>query len=175
MRNLIVLAVLVAACSKGKVDQAISDLSELRDQMCKCTDKACADKIQTEFREIGKKYKDSEEDFKNASKDKQDEFDKIESAYRDCRKKARSSGKGGGTQAMAMTTEFRDRMCACADRACADSVDTNYQKWVKEHLTATVEGPEAEPPSAEDTKKMTEATTAYFDCMTKASKPKSPE
>ncbi len=47
---------LVGAChSNDKFDDALAQFTTFRDRMCACTDAACADKVQTEWRS----YRDS--------------------------------------------------------------------------------------------------------------------
>jgi hypothetical protein len=36
--------------------------------------------------------------------------------------------KGGGAEAVARMTEFKDRMCACKDKACVDKVNDDMTK-----------------------------------------------
>jgi hypothetical protein len=171
MRNLIVIVALVAGgCGKGgKIDQAISEASSFKDQMCKCADKECAEKVNAEYEKAGEKYKDSftEEDVKNIPKDKMEAMEKVEKEYRDCRRKAKKGGKGGGDMAgaMAKMSEMKDKMCACADKACADKVNEDYMKWGQE-MAKNVDT--SEKPGEDDAKKMADVMKSYGDCMAKA-------
>jgi len=74
--------------------------------------------------------------------------------------------KGGAGDAMAKMGEFKDQMCACKDKACADKVQESMNKWSAEN--AKNAGDKPEKPSDEDMKKMTEVGTKYGECMTKA-------
>lgn len=82
-----------------------------------------------------------------------------------CKKKA-----GGDIgEAAAKVTEFKDNMCKCKDKACADKVQEDYNKWGQE-MAKKMEGKKAEDVKVDEatTKKMTDAMTAYAECMTKA-------
>jgi len=161
MRNLIVASIVAAACSKGGVDDAITDLTALKDRMCKCTNSACADEVHADFKATGKKYKHSRDDFKKAPKEKQEQYEKLDTEYRDCRKKAR-----GAADAIAELTRLKDMMCKCldGDKACADKVNEDWSQ-------ATTAPPSA-PPSAEDAKLIGQVTQEYTACMTRVSTPK---
>jgi len=71
--------------------------------------------------------------------------------------------KGGDT--LAKMTEFKDRMCKCADKACADAVVADMNKWQAE--MPKEEGKESAKPNEEETK----VSKAYAECMTKLMAP----
>ena len=75
--------------------------------------------------------------------------------------------KGGSGEAIAKMTEFSDKMCKCADKACADKVQEEMNKWSADQAK-NASGDKAAKMSDEDTKKMTEATEKYGKCMMKA-------
>ncbi len=80
-----------------------------------------------------------------------------------CKKK----GGGDAGEAVAKMTEFKDQMCACKDKACADKVQEGMTKWSQE--MATKAGDKKDQKADEATmKKMTEVGQAYGECMTKA-------
>lgn len=80
-----------------------------------------------------------------------------------CKKK----GGGDAGEAVAKMTEFKDQMCACKDKACADKVQESMTKWSTE--MAAKQGDKKEAKTDEATmKKMTEVGQQYGECMTKA-------
>src|SRR4029079_12222914 len=68
--------------------------------------------------------------------------------------------KKGGAEASAKMTEFRDRMCACKDKACADKVNDDLTKWTQEQAK------EAKA-TEEDNKKMMQMSEEMRKCMQK--------
>jgi predicted nuclease with TOPRIM domain len=159
MRNLVLVGVLVLLVScKSKADQAISDLSGLKDKMCACKDKACAEDVQKEFKEMGKKYKDDKSDPSEEDKKK---FESLFKEDQDCRRTAR---RGGAPDASKKMAELKDKMCSCKDQACADKVNEEFTKWGQEMAKSS--SPD-DMPSPEDSKKMSEMATTYTDCMAK--------
>jgi hypothetical protein len=75
--------------------------------------------------------------------------------------------KGGAGEAMAKMNDMTEKMCKCTDKACADKVNDDYKKWGEE-MSKNASGKEAEAPSAEDQKKMTDTMTKFTECATKA-------
>jgi hypothetical protein len=73
--------------------------------------------------------------------------------------------KGGSGEAIAKMTEFKDKMCACKDKACTDKVSEDMTKWGQEQ--AKNAGDKAAAVSEEDTKKMAAVTEEMTKCMTK--------
>jgi hypothetical protein len=97
MRNLTIVAGLVLAltgCGKNKFDQAVSDMEGLKDKMCACTDKACADKVNDEYREWRKSMKEKfkKEDDKDASEEQTKRAKAADAAFHECRSKLKDSG-----------------------------------------------------------------------------------
>ena len=75
--------------------------------------------------------------------------------------------KHGGTgDAIAKMTDFKDKMCKCADKACADKVTEEMTKWGQEAAKAGAD--KQEKISEEETKKMASVTEEMTKCMTKA-------
>lgn len=79
-----------------------------------------------------------------------------------CKKK----GGGDAGEAVAKMTEFKDEMCKCKDKACADKVQESMTKWSTE--MAGKQGDKKDKPDEATMKKMTEVGQAYGECMTKA-------
>jgi hypothetical protein len=75
--------------------------------------------------------------------------------------------KGGAGDAMAKMSEFKDKMCACKDKKCADEVQDAMNKWSAENAkSAGDKKPEA--PDEKTMKEMQEVGTKYGECMAKA-------
>jgi hypothetical protein len=73
--------------------------------------------------------------------------------------------KKGGSGSIAKMGEFRDQMCKCADKACADKVTEAMTKWGQE---ANKEGADkAAKMSEEDTKKAQAVTEEFLKCQQK--------
>jgi hypothetical protein len=73
--------------------------------------------------------------------------------------------KGGGSDAVAKMTEFKDQMCKCADKACAEKVTEAMTKWSSD--MAKESGDKAAKMSEDDTKKATAVSEEMSKCMTK--------
>src|SRR5438067_603216 len=65
--------------------------------------------------------------------------------------------------AMAKMGEYKDKMCGCKDKACADKVNDEYTKTMTEMAKDT-----SAKPSEDDMKKGAEMAKDYADCMSKA-------
>ncbi|HEU4730573.1 MAG TPA: hypothetical protein VFT22_21900 [Kofleriaceae bacterium] len=75
--------------------------------------------------------------------------------------------KGGGAgDAIAKMTTFKDDMCKCTDKACAEKVTEAMTKWGQD--MAKEGGDKAAKVSEDDTKKMAALTEEMTKCMTKA-------
>lgn len=73
--------------------------------------------------------------------------------------------KKGGSDAIAKITEFKDQMCKCADKACAEKVTEAMSKWTQEMAK---EGAEKNAKmSEEDTKKAQAVSEEMTKCMGK--------
>src|SRR5678816_1183012 len=59
--------------------------------------------------------------------------------------------KKGGADMIAKMTEFKDQMCKCADKACADKVMADMTKWTQD-MAKEGGDKEAAKPSEEDMK-----------------------
>jgi hypothetical protein len=169
MRNLVVLIVLLAgACSKSKTDQAISEMGGFRDQMCKCTDKECADKVHADYEKAGEKYKDAFGE--QVSKEKMEAMEKVEKEYRDCRN-AKKGGTGEVEEAIVTMVQMTDKMCACADKPCAEKVNDEYTKWGQEMMEKRTlkqkQGQATETATGDNAKKIADTMKRYSECMDK--------
>jgi glycerol dehydrogenase-like iron-containing ADH family enzyme len=74
--------------------------------------------------------------------------------------------KSGAGDAIAKMTDFKDQMCKCADKACAEKVTEAMTKWGQD--MAKEGGDKEAKISEDDTKKMASVTEEMTKCMTKA-------
>ena len=80
-------------------------------------------------------------------------------SFAGCKKKA-------GGDYMAKMTEFKDAMCKCADKACADKVTGDMTKWTAD--MAKEGGDKMAAVSEEDAKKMAPINEEFAKCAGKA-------
>ena len=96
MSKLAMLCGLVFAfgCGKGGLDGKLDDLSKIKDKMCACTDKKCADDTRDEYVAWKKGNKGDK-----PSKEQDERFQSIKKEMMDCRHKVAGGGddSGGGT------------------------------------------------------------------------------
>lgn len=71
--------------------------------------------------------------------------------------------KSSGGEAIAKMTEFKDRMCACKDKACTENVAEEMTRWSQ----ANAKGEKEVKMSEEDMKKSTAIGEELTRCMTK--------
>ena len=94
MRKLFTVAgfLFVVACGKGGGDagKIISEYGGYKDRLCKCADKACADKVAEEAEAWMGKQAESMEKMK-PTKEQDEQFDKIENEMEACAKKFESA------------------------------------------------------------------------------------
>ena len=78
-----------------------------------------------------------------------------------CKKK----GGGDAGEAMAKMGEFKDKMCKCSDKACADGVQAEMTKWSSDMAGKAKKDEKVDEATM---KKMTELGEEYGKCMAKA-------
>jgi hypothetical protein len=141
-------------------DRVIGELDTIRNRLCACVDDTCADKVDEQHRtwvRVHKKLMSGGED--TASDAQIGRTIRLEAAYKTCDKRF---GVGMALKKMA---EFKDMMCQCADRSCADHVTDQMTKWSVEmarHADRDVRV------SEEDTKQMQQVTEEFTKCATTA-------
>jgi hypothetical protein len=115
------------SASGDPFDLALVDLEAFKTRMCGCTDKTCADKVQADVQtwqralraKLGATAKPtSMQDMRGKA---------IEKEMKDCRAKAEYATAGApGTEKVDVVVKkmqgFRDRACACKDKACGTAV-----------------------------------------------------
>jgi hypothetical protein len=94
MKKLALMAGLVFAfgCGKKGIEGKLDELGKIRDAMCKCTDKACADTQHEAY--IA--WKKGNKDEAKPDKDQMEKFEGIRKELTDCRHKL--DAPGGGDQ-----------------------------------------------------------------------------
>ena len=71
---------------------------------------------------------------------------------------------------VANMSAFKDQMCMCKDKACADHVQDDMMKWA----SAMAKDTKADKINEDDTKRVTELATQFSDCYAKLAAPASP-
>lgn len=75
--------------------------------------------------------------------------------------------KKKGAEAMGKMNKFRDDMCACKEKTCADKVNDEYTKWMQEMAKNASGNEKATATNEEDAKKMSDAATKLQECYNK--------
>src|SRR5258708_3057199 len=81
-------------------------------------------------------------------------------------------GKDKIDQAISDLEGWKDKMCACKDKACTDDLEKDYRTWRKE-MKSSMSKEEAKNASAEKQKKFMELTLAMDECRMRLAKPDS--
>jgi hypothetical protein len=139
-----------------------SGLRKYRDKMCACKDVKCAEDVSDDMRDWSKTVRD---EAKALSRDERKPLDEIDDEMKACRRKLREGDLDAeAREVMAKFEEIKSKMCACADRACADRIQKELERW-SDTMTPKVK---AKTPTAEEQKRATELMTAYAECSIKA-------
>ena len=80
-RWMIAALLVVAACGKTDSDASLSELTALRDKMCACTDRACADAVNAD---VGAFFKKDRARFDSMPPDKKQQSKKLEDEQYAC-------------------------------------------------------------------------------------------
>ena len=128
------------------------ELGAVRDKVCACKDAACAEKLKEEFKESPRR-KEIKKEIKALSDGDKQKIDAIEDEIKACESKLE-----GGDQIAAMT-QFKDKICACNDKACADKVTQEMSVWGNSHQDSKL--------SQEDMKRAAEIGDEIGKCIAK--------
>jgi len=79
-----------------------------------------------------------------------------------------SCSRYGKDPALAKMCTFREHMCECKDKACADRVNEDFTHWMQE-MAKNASGESATATTEDVAKAMADAATAYQECYTKLS------
>jgi hypothetical protein len=139
------------------VAAAFAKMASFRDQMCACTTSACASQVSDEMTKWSqaqgtKALKMTDEDTRRATA--------IGVEMGKCMQKT-SSAK----DAIAKMGEFKDKMCACSDTACAQNVSDEMAKWSQQMAKYPGGSPKM---TDEETKRATQIGEDMGRCMQKA-------
>jgi hypothetical protein len=138
----------------------IAEVTAMKDKTCACKDAACAKKLKDEFKE-SPRHKELKKQIKALPDEDRDKIKAIDEEMEACDRKL------GGGEMLAALTQFKDKMCACQDKTCADKVSQEMMVWAKSH---------ADDDSKPDTDMMREASEIseqMSKCMMKAYEDKS--
>lgn len=132
----------------------MAEVTGMKDKVCACKDAACAKKLKDDFKESPRR-KEIKKQIKALPEADRDKIDRIEDEIKACERKL------GGGEAVAALTQFKDKMCACTDRACADRVSQEMMVWSKSHM-------DDEQPDSDQLKEVTAISEQLAKCMMKA-------
>ena len=93
MKQLMIVMGLFLAAACGGGSGVEGEMTGWKDKMCKCTDKACAEKTMEEYNAWAKGKRESAKDM---PKDQLEKIMGIEKELKACRRKLRDDGAGGG-------------------------------------------------------------------------------
>lgn len=83
---------LVAGCGGGGADEMLGKMRGFKDQICKCTDKACVEKVEKDMMEWAMKNMEKMKDIK-PTKAQDEAADKIQDEMEKCKDKATGGGE----------------------------------------------------------------------------------
>ncbi|MBA3500518.1 MAG: hypothetical protein H0T65_09105 [Deltaproteobacteria bacterium] len=124
----------------------------IKDKVCACKDAECAQKLKDEFK-ASPRRKQVKKEIKALSEKDQAKLEMIEDEIKACEKKL-----GGDDQLEAME-QFRDKICGCPDKTCADKVTQEMTVWGNSNKDAKL--------SEEDMKKASEIGEEMGKCITR--------
>jgi hypothetical protein len=101
-------------------------LVAMKDKVCACGKAECAEKLKEEFKE-SPGYRDIKKQIRAMSGKDKERIDKIEDELKACEHKLE-----GGEQLTAMEG-FKDKICACNDKACVEKVTQEMTVYGKTH------------------------------------------
>jgi len=85
MRTIMLVAVLALGTGcKSKIEEALGDISSLRDKMCACKDAKCAEGVKAEFKKTTEKYQGDNDAEKKATVEQRQQIDAVFSEYMAC-------------------------------------------------------------------------------------------
>jgi hypothetical protein len=137
-------------------------LRKYRDKMCACKDVKCTEDVSEDMEDWARTMRD---EIKSLPGDERKALDEIDDEMKACRRKLREGDEAAEAKdMMAKLEEFRARMCACADRTCAEQIEKDTMDW------STSVSSKARKPRDDDQKKAVELMIAYEDCKRRAMK-----
>lgn len=99
MRNFIIVASALVGLAgfsgcgkKDKFDEVLGEMGTIKDKMCACTDKACVDKVQDEWKAYRKSMKDKMDKDAKPSEAQDKKGRELDDAMRTCRHKFDDTG-----------------------------------------------------------------------------------
>lgn len=133
----------VADASLPERDIVYAKLVGFRDQMCACTDKPCAEKVQQALARWSAEIASHPPDRQHPTEQELQEFEALGEAYGTCMAKLTgpSAGMAGAADVdqeivLATSTRYRDEMCACTTKTCADSVELRLSEGFTKNVTS---------------------------------------
>jgi len=81
---------------------------------------------------------------------------------------APAADRAGGL--IAKMSTYRDRMCACKDKPCAEQVNEEFTRWLQD-MAKNAESEKATATNEEDAKRLADGATQYQECYMKLATP----
>ncbi len=156
-----------SAAAADPIEAVLGELDTFKGKMCACKDKACADKLQAEFSEWQRNLRAKMTEKPNKLQEVRGNA--LQKEMAECRKKAEvgTPGAPGGTSKidnfLTQMQGYRDKVCACADKACAESMKKDMDTWL---ATAAKDIADAKPTKDQDDK-ADRLEREMKDCVTK--------
>jgi hypothetical protein len=138
----------------------IAEVTAMKDKTCACKDAACAKKLKEEFKESPRR-KELKKQIKALPDEDRDKIKAIDDEMEACDRKL------GGGEMIAALAQFKDKMCACQDKTCAEKVSQEMMVWAKSHAD------DDSKPDTDTMKEATELSEQMSKCMMKAYEDKS--
>ena len=135
------------------VEAALGELDAFKTKMCACKDKACGDKIQTEYAAWQRNMRANMVEKPNKLQEVRGNA--LDKEMKECRKKAETAtpGASGGTSKidnfLTQMQGYKDKICACTAKDCATKLVKEQETWL---ATAAKDIADAKPTKDQDDK-----------------------
>ncbi|CAN5913224.1 hypothetical protein BH11MYX2_BH11MYX2_09450 [soil metagenome] len=144
-------------------DEIIGTMTTLRDQACACKDAECSRRASKAQADWGYGLAASMGGDPETDPSVDAALLPITAAFDAC-----ADAEVGTEAVVARIAQFRDEVCACTDKACAQNESDQLNAW---NVELAKRAPAASPPDETQMKAMTDASKAYADCAAKLMTP----
>jgi hypothetical protein len=117
------------------------EFNSIKDKVCACKDAECASTLKAEFK-ASPRSKQIKKQIKALSKSDQDKLETIEDEIKACEQKL------GGEEQLEAMVQFKDKLCACNDKVCADKVTQEMTVWGNSNKDAKLSDEDMQKASA---------------------------
>jgi hypothetical protein len=142
-----------AAPPADPIELALTELDRFKARMCECKDKACGDKLQTEYAAWQRNLRTKMVEKPNKLQEVRGNA--LEKEMKECRKKAETGTPGapGGTSKidnfLTQMQGYKEKICACTAKDCAAKLQKELETWL---ATAAKDIADAKPTKDQDDK-----------------------